>query len=461
MPQSPGTYRVIATYNGDANYLTVAGTCIDANEQVVVSPATPGITTQVSDATRTIGQSFTDQATVTFPAAGPTPTGTVTSALYGPADTTCTEHRRSSRRRRSAAERLGCRDLCSLHAAVPGHVSVIATYNGDSNYLTVAGTCIDANEQVTVTQQTPGITTQVSNANRTVGQPFSDTATVTFLPAGPTPTGTVVFRLYGPTDTNCANTPIFTSAAITIDGAAMATAPPFTPQSPGTYRYIATYSGDANYTTIAGTCVDANEQCRRSRSRRLASRRRSPTPTRTIGQPFTDQATVSFPPAGPTPTGTVTSALYGPTDTTCAHRRSPRRAAIPLNGSAVATSEPSCRRLRGTYRVIATYNGDANYLTVAGTCIDANEQVTCRPASRASRRRSRLDAHVGQSFTDRRRVVPPRRPDADGHGDVPRLRPDRPGCANLADLHLANRPLNGSAAAVSDPSSPLAPAPIG
>ena len=56
----------------------------------VVSQATPAIATAVNDATLTIGQSFTDTATVTVPAGAPAPTGTVDFTVYAPGDTTCT-----------------------------------------------------------------------------------------------------------------------------------------------------------------------------------------------------------------------------------------------------------------------------------------------------------------------------------------------------------------------------------
>ena len=56
---------MIATYSGDANYNPVAGACNDAGENVVVNKATPAIATAVSGATLTLGQSFTDTATVT------------------------------------------------------------------------------------------------------------------------------------------------------------------------------------------------------------------------------------------------------------------------------------------------------------------------------------------------------------------------------------------------------------
>ena len=457
IPQAPGTYRYIATYSGDANYTSIAGTCIDANEQVVVSQQTPGIVTQVSSAARTVGQPFTDTATVTFLPAGPTPTGTVTFRIYGPTDGGCTNAPIFT----SSAVAIDGAAMAtspSFTPQSPGTYRVIATYSGDGNYTTIAGTCADANEQVVVSQQTPGIVTQVSNATRTVGQPFTDQATVTFLPAGPTPTGTVIFRLYGPTDPGCANTPISTSAAIPLNGSAVATSPAFTPQAPGTYRYIATYSGDANYTTIAGTCVDANEQVVVTQAAPGITTQVSSS-TRTVGQSFTDQATVTFPAGGPTPTGNVTFRVYGPTDAGCANAPIFTSSNQPLNGSAIATSESFVPQAPGTYRVIATYNGDSNYTLVAGTCIDANEQVVVSPATPGiTTQVSNATRTVGQPFSDQATVTfPATGPTPTGTVIFRLYGPTDAGCANTPISTSAPIALNGSAIATSPTFTPQAP----
>jgi hypothetical protein len=86
----------------------------------------------------------------------------------------------------------------------------------------------------------------------------TDTAT---LSGGANPTGSITFRLYGPDDATCASTPVFTSNAITVNGnGTYVSAPGYVPPAPGTYRWIATYSGDAGNASIAGACNDPNEQ---------------------------------------------------------------------------------------------------------------------------------------------------------------------------------------------------------
>lgn len=82
----------------------------------------------------------------------------------------------------------------------------------------------------------------------TVGSPRSDTATVTgaATPAR-APTGTVTFTLYGPNDDGWAGTPAFISGATALaEGPPPTATADFTRTAPGTYRWVAEYSGDVN-----------------------------------------------------------------------------------------------------------------------------------------------------------------------------------------------------------------------
>src|SRR5205823_9965239 len=56
---SPGTYHWIANYGGDANNSATANTCNGANENVVVNPRTPTVTTDAG-APFTLGANGTD-----------------------------------------------------------------------------------------------------------------------------------------------------------------------------------------------------------------------------------------------------------------------------------------------------------------------------------------------------------------------------------------------------------------
>jgi hypothetical protein len=101
----------------------------------------------------------------------------------------------------------------------------------------------------------PTIVTQVSDATITIGDSVTDTAT---LSGGNNPTGTIAFNVYGPNDATCTGTATLVSTE-TVNGNGNYTSDSFTPTAVGTYRWIASYSGDANNAAVSGACNDANE----------------------------------------------------------------------------------------------------------------------------------------------------------------------------------------------------------
>src|SRR5262249_22769267 len=112
-------------------------------------------------------------------------------------------------------------------------------------------------ECFTVDPAQPAITTSAT-ATAAVGNPISDTATLTgaaTTPLGAPAGGTITFSLYGPADPNCAGPAVFTTdRAVSGDGTyptAAQAAASFTPNAPGTYQWVATYSGDAPNTLSA------------------------------------------------------------------------------------------------------------------------------------------------------------------------------------------------------------------
>ena len=172
-------------------------------------------------------------------------------------------------------------------AATPTAVSNAATVTSAGRYCwraeftpttsTVTGSSDStATECFTVNPVTPTLTTNAS-AGVNLGAKVSDDATLTGTAnqpgTGGTPTpsinpttpgakagGTITFKLYGPDDATCSNAPVFTSQPVTVTGDGTYNSGEFQPTQPGTYRWVATYSGNLpNTNTKAGACNDANE----------------------------------------------------------------------------------------------------------------------------------------------------------------------------------------------------------
>ena len=238
-----GLHGTINPSNGRYYGLSHISICFD-------DIATPAIVTQVSDAAITIGDSVTDTATLS---GGVSPTGTITFNVYGPNDATC-----SGTATLVSTETVNGNGNYTSDSFTPPAVGTylwIASYSGDANNAAVSGACNDANETVVVSQATPAIVTQVSDAAITIGDSVTDTAT---LSGGVSPTGTITFNVYGPNDATCSGTATLVSTE-TVNGNGNYTSDSFTPPAVGTYLWIASYSGDANNAAVSGACNDANE----------------------------------------------------------------------------------------------------------------------------------------------------------------------------------------------------------
>jgi hypothetical protein len=90
-----------------------------------------------------------------------------------------------------------------------------------------------------------------------LGGSTHDTAT---LAGGNSPTGSLIFKLYKPSDPTCSAAPAYTSPLITVTGDGSYTSSTFIPTATGTYNWVAEYSGDENNAPVSTTCGDPNEQ---------------------------------------------------------------------------------------------------------------------------------------------------------------------------------------------------------
>jgi hypothetical protein len=151
----------------------------------------------------------------------------------------------------------------SWQVDVPGNATLIVvvmeTASGQpaTPYsVTVSGLASPPVDGGGICKATPSFSTTASGGTQ-AGATISDTA---HLSGSLSATGTITFQLFGPNNATCGGTPIFTSTK-TVSGNGDYVSDPFTTSSssPGTYRWIASYSGDASNQAVSGACNDANE----------------------------------------------------------------------------------------------------------------------------------------------------------------------------------------------------------
>lgn len=121
-----------------------------------------------------------------------------------------------------------------------------------ASVLTVTGF---SSVEVTVNRASLLITTQAS-PSVLVGGTIFDTATLTAPAGAAAPTGTVTFQVFGPNDPACTS-PLIVSTNPVVGG--VATSNQFPTSQPGTYRFVAFSSGDANYLSVTSPCNAPNE----------------------------------------------------------------------------------------------------------------------------------------------------------------------------------------------------------
>jgi uncharacterized repeat protein (TIGR01451 family) len=384
-PPAVGSYRWRAAYSGDDEYIGLTSACNAAGETSVVTKAIPSISTQATSVQ--LGSSPSDTATdvgVTGVAGMPAPTGTVTFTAYGPSPTPdCTGQPAFDSGPVALRPGTGPVESTATASFTPppeaGSYYWRVSYSGDDNYAALPPSpCGETGETSTVTPAAPSIATRATTATLPDAS-VSDAATVTGIPGAPIPTGTVTFRLYGPSDTPaCTGDPAFGPATVPLtDGTA--TSPEFSPTVAGDYFWLADYSGDANYEPVTSTCDDPNEKSPITKSAVLLTS--SATHAR-FGDKISDTGLLVGV-GDVAPTGTVTFTAYGPTDSdepVC------EDVAFVQAGTDLLTTSPGTATADasftpsepGRYFWRISYSGDSNYVDTVSDCgaLDEESRVT-------------------------------------------------------------------------------------
>ncbi|MGO9559857.1 MAG: DUF6923 family protein, partial [Acidimicrobiales bacterium] len=198
--------------------------------------ASPSLVSETPQpATGTSGESFADKVTLS---GGYDPTGLLTYDLWSPSETTCSGTPESS----GTATVDGNRAYTSpeVPLTTPGTYWWTVSYAGDPNNASVDATaCADGVFTVGKASPSLGDETPTPSSGYT-GASYTDEVT---LSGGSSPTGTITYDLWGPSQSSCTGTPQdFVTTDVSGDGEY--TSPTVVIASAGTYWWTATYGGD-------------------------------------------------------------------------------------------------------------------------------------------------------------------------------------------------------------------------
>jgi hypothetical protein len=237
-----------------------------------------------------------------------------------------------------------------------------AVFSGDSANGIPGSSDFSVDECFTVNPVTPALSTQAS-ADVLLGEPVSDRAdlrgTVTQPAeavvnltgaAGPAAAGNITFKLYGPSDTGCGAL-VYTSPApgVAVDGNGTYNSPQFTPSAPGTYHWVATYSGSPNTlgTTHNAACSDPGESVTVTSVPTSLTSAQSWVPN--------DSVTVTAPAGSGNLAGTVSFALFPSDDCSGDALYSVTRSVSGTSPQTVTTSNSTAVTASGTYSWQVSY----------------------------------------------------------------------------------------------------------
>jgi hypothetical protein len=234
--------------------------------------------------------------------------------------------------------------------------------------ITVNGTPISLGNQdrslsaAAVVVLQPTLLTTPNPSSGPIGTALNDSATIT---GGSSPTGTVTFNLYGPGDTTCTSTVLFTQT-VGVSGGSASTTGGYTTTTAGTFNWTAHYSGDNGNLPADSGCG----------SEAVTIAKSSPTAATAQNLIPNDTLTLS---GGSSPTGSVDFYLFAP-GVSCGSGNLAAAAytelGVALVGSSAATSNTGSglgmylATAEGTYSWFAIYGGDGNNNSATSDCVE-------------------------------------------------------------------------------------------
>jgi hypothetical protein len=337
---------VVLNESGNAAYTYLAGTAST-------------LTVQTGSPSYTVEEEVS--ATATLAGAG-SPSGTLTFSLFGPGDEAC--ERYPVYTKEVAAAGPGTYEATSYGIYEGGAYHWVVEYSGNATNSPVANSCADPEAELVVLKGAPIITSEASGSVG-LGDHISDVATLSGGSAYPQ--GTITFNVYGPDDATCSSAPAFTYEEEAYgDGAYYSSE--FTPAEPGTYRFVAEYSGDRSNEPDANGCTDPQASVLVTNA--APSIFTESSGNIDLGESTSDTAYLID---GSSPTGTITFRLYGPGAMNCGERLVFTSAPVTVSGEGEYSSESFTPTESGYYFWVAEYSGDPLNEPVSELCGEAEE----------------------------------------------------------------------------------------
>jgi hypothetical protein len=304
--------------------------------------------------TTPVGNSISDTATLTN---ANSPTGGATFKLYS--DASCTTLVTTLTGSNWSGSGGTYTSTATYPSPAVGTYYWIASYAGDVNNSSATGKCGDAGEQSDVTKRSPTIGTTPSAGGKVGVVVLNDTAT---LSGAFNPTGSVTFKLFDPSQTCPTDTPVFTQT-VALTGASATTTLGPTANKAGTWRWVASWPGDANNNgPVTSGCTE--EEVTVTKATPTLSTTPNPT-SGTVGvTALNDSATLS---GGFSPTGSIVFSLWDP-DQTCGTGTPRFSVSVALTANSATTTTGPVADKVGTWRWTASYAGDANNDPASSPC---------------------------------------------------------------------------------------------
>jgi uncharacterized repeat protein (TIGR01451 family) len=263
-----GTYHWKASYSGDANNDATTSQCAD--EPVVITKPVLSIAKTPDNATIIAGAMATFTIVVTNNGPGTAKKGTLSDSLPAGGGVTWTTNTSGC----TVSGAVGVQTLnCSLgvdfnqNATFTAVVSAgtsasrCAVMNNTATAIATNANQVSGAGKITCVQPVTLQTTPNPNKGTMLATPLADVA---ILLGGLSPTGTITFTLYPPSDPTCIGPPVGSTPPDTVTlvatvngdgGYNSGTMPKRFITQTGTYHWKASYSGDANNNPVTTQCA--------------------------------------------------------------------------------------------------------------------------------------------------------------------------------------------------------------